>query len=64
MDASHHEVEARFRMLLDEAGLPAPDRVEHDEEAGEVVFFWDDAKAAVVVEITRGREPPGLQPPV
>jgi hypothetical protein len=51
MDPSprHGAAERRFRQLLVENGLEAPDRVEYDRE--ELVFFWDEQKLAVVVEL-------------
>ena len=64
------EVEAHFRELIDSANLDQPDRVEHDPEADELTFFWDDRKAAVIIEL--GEEGPvhvrpgsvRLEPPV
>ena len=64
------EVEAHFRNLLDNADVDQPDRVEHDSEADELIFFWDDRKASVVIEL--GEEGPvdvragsaRFQPPV
>lgn len=50
---SHHAVEQRFRALVAEAGLPAPDSVEHAPAA--VTFYWHGPRVAVVVE--RGSEP-------
>jgi hypothetical protein len=51
MDPSgrHLTAERRFRELLQANGLDAPDRVEYDPE--ELVFFWEEQKLAVVVEI-------------
>jgi hypothetical protein len=34
---------------LEDNGLDAPDRVEYDAE--ELVFFWEEQKLAVVVEL-------------
>jgi hypothetical protein len=43
------EVERRFRGLMDDAGLPAPDEVEHRQD--QVRFLWNDHKVAVVVDL-------------
>ena len=61
----HRAAERRFRQLLEASGLEAPDRVEY--EAGELVFFWEEQKLAVVVELddaeqrsmARAHAPPG-----
>ncbi len=45
----HRAAEARFRSLLEEADLSPPDRVEYDAE--ELIFFWDEPKLAVIVEL-------------
>jgi hypothetical protein len=45
----HEEIEARFRRLLDDAGLPAPDEVGHLRRA--VIFLWYDSKAIVLVDL-------------
>lgn len=50
---SHHAVEQHFRALIADAGLPAPDAVEHEPDA--VTFYWHGPRVAVVVE--RGSEP-------
>jgi hypothetical protein len=47
--ARHHAAEHRFRELLESHGLDLPDRVEYDPD--ELVFFWEEQKLAVVVEI-------------
>jgi hypothetical protein len=44
----HREVEARFRQLVDEAELPAPDDVGY--EPASVVFYWHEPQVAVVVD--------------
>jgi len=44
----HTQVESRFRALLDDAGLPGPDRSEYPP--GSVVFCWDGPQLAVVVD--------------
>jgi hypothetical protein len=46
--AKHHEVEARFRELVAEAGMPAPDEVAYEPES--LVFYWHGPKLAVVVD--------------
>ena len=45
----HVIAERRFRQLLEDNGLEAPDRVAYDPE--ELVFFWEEQKLAVVVEL-------------
>jgi|1186.fasta_scaffold1099351_1 hypothetical protein len=51
MDPSprHRAAERRFRQLLEDNGLEAPDRVEYDPV--ELIFFWEKQKLAVVVEL-------------
>lgn len=44
-----HEAERRMLGLLADAGLPAPDEVEHVPSA--VRFIWEDSKVVVVVEL-------------
>jgi hypothetical protein len=44
----HREVESRFRELLADAELPAPDDVGYESES--VVFYWHEPKVAVVVD--------------
>jgi hypothetical protein len=46
--ARHREAEGRFRELLIEAELPAPDDVSYEPES--VVFYWDEPKVAVFVD--------------
>ena len=71
MDPSprHRAAERRFRQLLKDNGLEVPDRVPYDPE--ELVFFWEERKLAVVVELddaeqrsmARAHAPPrGAQP--
>ena len=48
-DSRHQDAESRFRQLVDDAGLPAPDRVDYEPEC--LVFYWDESKAAVVVDL-------------
>jgi len=48
-DDRHRVAEDQFLRLIEEAALPRPDRVEHS--AGELIFFWDDSRTAVVVEL-------------
>jgi hypothetical protein len=45
---THREIETRFRALLDDADLPAPDDVGYEPES--VVFYWHEPKLAVVVD--------------
>ena len=44
----HDEIETRFRELMDEAELPAPDSVSYEPES--VTFYWHEPKLAVVVD--------------
>jgi hypothetical protein len=45
---THQEVETRFRTLLADADLPAPEDVGYEPES--VVFYWHEPKLAVVVD--------------
>jgi hypothetical protein len=56
--ARHHEVEERFRKLLQDAGLPEPDDVQHEPQS--VIFFWHDQKVAVCVDLEHPRRPSGV----
>ena len=49
--ARHEQVELRFRELVDEAGIAAPDRV--DYVPGSVIFIWDEPRVAVYVDFDR-----------
>jgi hypothetical protein len=53
-ESSHADAEQRFRALVAEAGLPAPDDVER--EAQSLIFYWHGPRVAVVVELD-GRQP-------
>ena len=44
----HDEIETRFRELMDEADLPAPDSVSYEPES--VTFYWRPQKLVVVVD--------------
>ena len=44
----HHEFETRFRALMDEADLPAPDSVSYEPES--VTFYWHAQKRAGAVD--------------
>jgi hypothetical protein len=44
----HDEIETRFRALVDDAELPAPDSVSYEPES--VTFYWHGQKLAVVVD--------------
>ena len=46
---AHADAERRFLSLVEEAGLPTPDEVEH--WPGEVAFFWNAQKLLVIVEL-------------
>jgi hypothetical protein len=53
------EMERRFLELLDESGVDRPDRVEHYPSDGEIIFFWEQEKVAVILDLKQGRvEPP------
>jgi hypothetical protein len=47
--AEKMEAEVRAREMLDEGGLPPPDRVEYGY--GCIRFFFDEPKAVVVIDI-------------
>ena len=51
MDISprHSDAEARFRRLVEDAGLDPPDAVEYGAEC--VTFFWTGPKVAVIVDL-------------
>ena len=46
---AHEDAERRMREIVEDAGLSAPDEVEHRPD--EVVFLWHDTKLAVIVEL-------------
>ena len=46
--SKHRKVESRFRDLLAEAELPAPDDVGYEAES--VVFYWHEPKVAVAID--------------
>jgi hypothetical protein len=52
---THAAVEARFRQLIEDAGLAPPDAVEHEEAA--VVLIWHEQKLAVVIDLDEDGEP-------
>lgn len=54
------QMERRFRELLDESGIEQPDRVEHCPDAHEIVFYWEDERVAVVLDL----KPARIEPPV
>ena len=54
----HHTAESRFRELLRSNELAEPDRVEY--APGELTFFWEESKLAVVVELD---DPAPIRPP-
>lgn len=45
------EVEARFREVLAEGEVAQPDDVEYDPAANELLFFWNEQKVCIVVEL-------------
>ena len=55
--ARHHEIEERFRGHLRDAGLPEPDDVRYEPQS--VIFFWDDQKVAVCVDLEQPRHSSG-----
>ena len=63
------EAEEYFRQMLAEGDIEQPDDVEYDPAANELIFFWNEQKLAVVVELD-SNEPLGVfsrsggQPPV
>jgi hypothetical protein len=50
------DAELKIRELLDQGGLPQPDRVEYGYTC--IRLFWDDTKSVVVVDIDEPEEPP------
>lgn len=54
------ECERRMRKLLEDEGMPQPNGVEYGYTC--VRFFFDDAKACVVVDIDNPAEEPEYQP--
>jgi hypothetical protein len=55
----HIDAELKIRELLDEGGLPQPDRVEYGYTC--IRLFWDDTKSVVVVDIDEPEEPAELR---
>jgi hypothetical protein len=51
------DAERRLRELLAESGLPAPDEVRHDHDAGEVLFLFHEHKLAVVIDLEEAGAP-------
>jgi hypothetical protein len=49
------DAELKIRELLDQGGLPQPDRVEYGYTC--IRLFWDDTKSVVVVDIDEPEEP-------
>lgn len=45
------QVEARFRQVLAEGDVEQPDEVEYDPAANELLFFWNEQKVCIVVEL-------------
>ena len=64
MDTSprHREAEARFRRLVEDAGLAPPDTVTYEHET--VTFFWDEPRVAVVVDLDDAEAPLVTDPQV
>jgi hypothetical protein len=49
------DAELKIRELLDQGGLPQPDRVEYGYTC--IRLFWDDTRSVVVVDIDEDEEP-------
>lgn len=49
ISARHQDAEARFRRLVEDAGLDPPDAVEYGLDC--VTFFWTGPKVAVIVDL-------------
>ena len=45
------DVERRFRQVLAEGEIEQPDDVEYDPAANELLFFWNEEKVCIVVEL-------------
>jgi hypothetical protein len=52
---SHRDAEARFRRLIDDAGIDAPDAVSYEPDS--VTFYWTDTKLAVIVDLDDAEAP-------
>jgi hypothetical protein len=48
-----HEAERAARQLLDDEGLPQPDKIEYRESS--IALLWNDRKVAMVIDVD---EPP------
>jgi hypothetical protein len=48
-----HEAERAARQMLDDQGLPQPDRIEYREAS--IALLWNDRKVAMVIDVD---EPP------
>jgi hypothetical protein len=51
----HQDAEARFRRLVEDAGLDPPDTVTYEPDS--VTFFWTGPKVAVVVDLDDAEAP-------
>lgn len=58
--ARHQQVESTFRELVDDAGISRPDRV--DYAPASVVFYWDEPRVAVIVDLDGDEPNRGLPP--
>jgi hypothetical protein len=54
------DAELKMRELLDDSGLPQPDRVEYGLTC--IRMFWQDTKSVVVVDIDEPDEEDGRRP--
>jgi hypothetical protein len=51
----HRDAEARFRRLVEDAGLEPPDAVTYEHES--VTFFWTGPRVAVIVDLDDAEAP-------
>jgi hypothetical protein len=54
--SEHEAAEQAMRELLERAGMPQPDEVEHRETS--VLLLWHATKLAVVIDLEEGPEMP------
>lgn len=52
-DEYARRMERRFLELVDESGVDRPDRIEHYPSDREIVFYWEEERVAVILELTR-----------
>jgi hypothetical protein len=56
--SEHEAAEQAMRELLERAGMPQPDEVEHRETS--ILMLWHATKLAVVIDLEEGPEMPSL----